>query len=289
MSERPKITTLIADADNTLYNWVEYIVPCLETMVNHLSRRTGLDPDRIAESFKEVFEKYRTNEYPFVLQEAEIFAELRRDFPRFQEELIKPTRALFHRTRKENLRLYPGVAETLWTLINRGIKVIVLSDAPAFSAEQRLEHLGLSPYIWALYALETYPLPEAADLEQAIINRIRTGFYRSRIGKVVELPLEYEKPNPAGLQRLLDEEGISPRETILVGDNPKKDIRIARELGLLDVWARYGTVISPEMRAKLNHYSAASIQKRNVAGEGEISSPPTHTIDAFPEIIRLFD
>ncbi len=112
--------------------------------------------------------------------------------------------------------------------------------------------------------------------------------YNSRIGKVVELPLEYEKPNPAGLKRLLDEEGISPREAVLVGDNPKKDIRIARELGLLDVWARYGTIISPPARAKLNHYSAASIQKRNVAEEGEITSPPTHTIDAFPEIIKLF-
>ena len=287
MTEKLKITTLITDADNTLYNWVEYIVPCLEAMVNHLHRETGLPPERIAESFKEVFEKYRTNEYPFVLQEAGIFSELRRDFRRFQEELIRPTRAIFNRVRKENLRLYPGVAETLWTLINRGIRVIVLSDAPAFSAERRLEHLGLSPYIWALYALETYPLPEASRIDGEIINRIRTGYYRSRIGKVVELPLECEKPNPAGLKRILEDEGISPREALLVGDNPKKDIRIAREAGVTDVWARYGAVISPEARAKLNFYSAASIQKRNVAAEGEVSLQPTYTVDAFPEILRI--
>ncbi len=289
MSRKPKITTLITDADNTLYNWVEYIVPCLETMVSHLHRETGIDPDRIAESIKEVFEKYRTNEYPFVLQEAEVFSELRRDFPGFQERLIKPTRALFNRTRKENLRLYPGVAETLWSLINRGVRIIVLSDAPAFSAEQRLEHLGISPFIWALYALKTYPLPETAGLEKSIINRIKTGFYRSRIGKVVELPLEYEKPNPAGLRRLLQEEGVSPREAVLVGDNLKKDIRIARELGLIDIWARYGTIINPRARAKLNHYSAASIQKRNVSAEGEDTTKPTHTIDSFPEILQIID
>lgn len=289
MSQKLKITTLIADADNTLYNWVEYIVPCLETMVNHLHQETGIDPDRIAESFKKVFEKYRTNEYPFVLQEAEVFSELRRDFRGFQERLIKPTRSLFNQTRKENLRLYPGVAETLWSLINRGIRIIVLSDAPAFSAEQRLEHLGISPYIWALYALKTYPLPDKVDLEKSIINRIKTGFYRSRIGKVVELPLKYEKPNPAGLRQLLEEEGISPREAILVGDNPKKDIQIAQEVGLIDIWARYGTVITPETRARLNHYSAASIQKRNVVTEGENNLKPTHTIDSFPEILNIID
>lgn len=287
MSEKIKITTLITDADNTLYNWVEYIVPCLEAIVSHLHRETGFPPERIAESFKEIFEKYRTNEYPFVLQEAGIFAGRRRDFGRFQEELIRPTRAIFNRVREENLRLYPGVAQTLWTLINRGIRVIVLSDAPAFSAEQRLEHLGISPYIWALYALETYPLPEASRLDGEIINRIKTGFYRSRIGKVIELPLEFEKPNPAGLRRILEEEGISPREAVLVGDNPKKDIRIAREAGVIDVWARYGTAISPEARKKLSFYSAASIQKRNVSAEGEGSLPPSHTIDAFPEILRL--
>ena len=289
MSGKPKFTHLITDADNTLYNWVEYIVPCLEAMVDHLHRRTGLPPERIAESFKEVFEKYRTNEYPFVLQEAGIFAGRREDFKRFQEELIRPTRAIFNRVRKENLRLYPGVARTLWTLVNRGIRVIVLSDAPAFSAEQRLEHLSVSPFIWALYALETYPLPEASRLDEEIINRIRTGFYRSRIGKVVELPLECEKPNPGGLRRILEEEGIGPGEAVLVGDNPKKDIRIAREAGVLDVWARYGTVISPEARAKLNFYSAASIQKRNVAAEGDLTLRPTRTIDSFPELLHVFE
>jgi hypothetical protein len=69
VSEKWIITTLITDADNALYNWVGYIVPCLEAIASHLHRETGLDPDRIAESFKEVFDKYRTNEYPFGLQE----------------------------------------------------------------------------------------------------------------------------------------------------------------------------------------------------------------------------
>ena len=287
MKKLTGITTLITDADNTIYNWDEYIVPCLEAMVSYLHRQTGLTPDRIVESFKKVFEKSRTNEYPFVLQQADIFQDLRRDFSWFQERLINPTRTIFNQTRQQSLRLYPGVARTLWTIINHGIRVIVLSDAPSFSAEQRLEHLSVSPYIWALYALESYPLPEAPRLDKGIINRIKTGFYRSRIGKVVQMPLTYEKPNLGGLQLLLEEEGISPDQAVLVGDNRKKDIRIAQEMGIADVWARYGTMITPESRARLSYYSAASIQKRNVSQEGDTEYHPTYTIDRFEDILPL--
>ncbi len=287
MKKLPGITTLITDADNTIYNWVEYIVPCLEAMVNYLQRQTGIHQDRIVESIKKIFEKHRTNEYPFVLQEADVFQDLRGDFARFQKELITPTRHIFSQTRKETLKLYPGVARTMWKLINNGIRIIVLSDAPAFSAEQRLELLDVSQYIWALYALRTYPLPEGPLLDKLIINRIKTGFYCSRVGKVVQLPLEHEKPSIAGLRLILEDEGIRPDQAILVGDNCKKDIRIAQEVGIPDVWARYGTVISPEARAKLNYYSAASIQKRNVSQEGETSYRPTYTIDRFEDILPL--
>ena len=49
MKKLTGITTLITDADNTIYNWVEYIVPCLEAMVSYLHRQTGLTTDRIVE------------------------------------------------------------------------------------------------------------------------------------------------------------------------------------------------------------------------------------------------
>ena len=62
MKKLPGITTLITDADNTIYNWVQYIVPCLEAMVDYLQRKTGFTPDQISESFKKVFEKYLPKE-----------------------------------------------------------------------------------------------------------------------------------------------------------------------------------------------------------------------------------
>ncbi|MFH1039143.1 MAG: HAD hydrolase-like protein [PVC group bacterium] len=107
------------------------------------------------------------------------------------------------------------------------------------------------------------------------------------MGKVVQMPLEYEKPSTAGLRLLLEKEGITPDQVVLVGDNCKKDIRIAQEMGIADVWARYGTVISPKARARLSYYSASSIQKRNVSQEGETPYHPTYIIDRFEDILPL--
>lgn len=285
---KPSYRTLIADADNTLYSWVDYIVPCLEAMVDTLEKLSGFPRERIVESIKQVFEARQTNEYAFVLQEAEIFAPLRRDLDWFQKVFITPTRYVFNRVRLQNLRLYPGVRKTFHRLVDRGVEIYVLSDAPAFSAEQRLKHLGLDHCIKGLYALESYPVPESHHLDENLSNRIRIGYYRSRIGKVVELPLELEKPNPAGLRFLLEQEEIDPRTAILVGDNPKKDVRVARETGVLDVWARYGTLIAPETREKLRRYSAPSVHRRNVSTGADDSLVPNLTIDRFDEILPLF-
>ena len=53
------ITTLVTDADNTLYSWIDYIVPCLEAMVETLHRQTGLARNDIVSSIKKVFERIK--------------------------------------------------------------------------------------------------------------------------------------------------------------------------------------------------------------------------------------
>jgi len=287
MSSSP-YRVLIADADNTLYSWVDYIVPCLEAMVSTLANLSGFEREDIVESIKKVFEARQTNEYAFVLQEADVFAPLRRDIVWFQKTFIHPTRYVFNRVRLQHLRLYPGVRKSFRHLIDLGVRIYVLSDAPAFSAEQRLKHLGLARYVSGLYALESYPIPDSRLLDRALVNRLRSGYYRSRIGKMVELPLEMEKPNPAGLRFLLEAEGIDPAEAVLVGDNPKKDIVVARQAGVFDVWARYGTEISPEIREKLKQYSAPSVHRRNVSAAAEQEPEASLTIRRFDEILPLF-
>jgi len=290
MKKLKGIRAVVTDADNTLYSWIEYIVPSLEAMTDALCRGTGFTRDVIVASMKKVFSAYSTNEYAFVLQSADIFEEMRRrDYRWFQEHVINPARFSFNRARKMHLNLYPGVHKTLHVLCSHGIRIIGLSDAPSFSAEQRLKHLKVDKYFQALYALKSYPVPRERSLDEAIVNRMKMGYYRSHINRVVELPLSFEKPSIQGLKKILEDEQLRPEKVVVIGDSLKKDIRVAREMGIANVWARYGTVVPKELKEKLNYYSAPEIQRRNVPQTGEVPYEPMYTVDRFDQLLEIID
>lgn len=67
------IRLVVTDMDNTLYSWVNYIVPAVEAMVEAVCRATGYPKIRVVQSLKKVYEHYESNEYPFALQESSLF------------------------------------------------------------------------------------------------------------------------------------------------------------------------------------------------------------------------
>src|SRR2546429_2052033 len=98
------IRALVTDLDNTLYPWVDYIVPCLEAMVGSLERTTQLPRIKIIQSLKAVYTKYESNEYPFAIQESEIFEPYRADPDSFDALVIQPARRAFAEVRRRYLR-----------------------------------------------------------------------------------------------------------------------------------------------------------------------------------------
>ena len=89
----PRIRAVVTDLDNTLYPWVDYIVPSLEAMVDSLIATTGLPRIRIVQSLKEVYTRYESNEYPFAIQESDIFQPYERDFDSFNRLVVEPAAA----------------------------------------------------------------------------------------------------------------------------------------------------------------------------------------------------
>ena len=262
----PRFRAVVTDLDNTLYPWVDYIVPSLEAMVESLVATTGLPRIRIVQSLKEVYSRYESNEYPFAIQESDIFQPYERDFDSFNRLVVEPAASAFKAARARFLHPYPGVRETLDWIRGQGLKVVGLTDAPRNAAELRLKTMKLDGHFDALYSLPGYQLPKHVD--PAIRRREEAGHYRSRT-EVRELPREAEKPSPAGLRRILDDFGLRGAEVIYVGDNVKKDMPVARACGALGVWAEYGTYISAEYRERLAVISARSVTARHVAEEGQ--------------------
>lgn len=285
-------SAVVTDLDNTLYPWVDYIVPSLEAMVASLASTTGLPRIRIVQSLKAVYTKYESNEYPFAIQESDLFQPYERDPESFLQLVVDPARRAFRSARERYLKPYPGVADALAEIRRRGIKLVALSDAPRNAAELRMKWLGLDGHFDALYTLPGYPLPEHVD--PRIRQREAQGHYRSRT-RVVELPPEAEKPNPQGLRRILEEFDLSPEQAIYVGDNLIKDMPVAQACGVLGVWAEYGTYVSAEYRERLAVISAKAVTRRHVsddpAGAAKRASQERWplAISSFSQVIEVLD
>jgi phosphoglycolate phosphatase len=280
----PGFRAIVTDLDNTLYPWVDYVVPSLEAMVDSLEATTGLPRIRIVQSLKAVYATYGSNEYPFAIQESELFKPYDKDFDSFNALVIDPARQAFKAARDRYLHPYPGVKETLQALKERGLKLVALTDAPRNAAEGRLRTLRLDTLFDAVYTLPAYPLPDHVDPE--IRRKEEAGHYRAGV-PVVELPADHEKPSTAGLRRVLDDLRLKGEQVLYVGDNVKKDMPVARACGALGVWAEYGTYVSKEYRDRLQVISASAVTRRHVA-----DATPTRwplAISSFTQVLEVLD
>lgn len=113
----------------------------------------------------------------------------------------------YRRIRDTYLVLYPHVRYTLNELLRRGIRLAVLSDAPALQAWLRLHHLALH---------HIFEFVVTFDDTKA------------------------RKPSPVGFKRVLELLEMGPHEVLMVGDWPERDMVGAAGLGIPTVFARYG-------------------------------------------------
>jgi phosphoglycolate phosphatase len=106
----------------------------------------------------------------------------------------------------DNTRLYPGVKEGLDRMLESGAKMAVLTNKPVRFSRAIVEGLGLGGHFFQIYGGNSF---------------------------------EQKKPDPIGIEKLLEESGI-PREcAIMVGDSGV-DIRTARNAKVKACGVTYG-------------------------------------------------
>ncbi len=288
------IRLVVTDMDNTLYSWIDYIVPAVEAMVDAVQLATGFPRIKVVQSLKQVYSKYESNEYPFALQESSIYAEFP-EFGSFDKLIIEPARMAFAEARRKYLKPYKGVADTLAALKEERVLVVALTDAPRNPAEQRVKRMGLDQYLTAIYTMPGFNFPAGPDgaalVAPDILQKEEKGEYRA-LCPAIELPREWEKPNPQGLKKILTTYGLQPFEVLVVGDSLKKDIGVAQQLGCHDAWAEYGTYVSLEYRERLDIISSPAITRRHAAHVFEMNGPqlaPTHTLSNFGQVLGLVE
>jgi phosphoglycolate phosphatase len=110
--------------------------------------------------------------------------------------------------------VYPGVMaslESLRYLPNGEVRqMAVLTNKPVGPAEAICEGLGLNPYFFRVYGGDSFAI---------------------------------KKPDPMGLVALMEEAGVGPTETLMIGDS-EVDIQTARNAGVWSLGCTFG--LSPD-------------------------------------------
>lgn len=282
------IKLVVTDLDNTIYNWVDFYVPSFLALIQELSKLTGISQAELKASFKRIHEKYRTSEYTFAIQQLDVLQEINSGLDVKQIlHKYEPAIRAFRKTRKKTLRLYEGVKETLTEIRSQGKKIAGRTDALMFHVTMRLKQLGIEDLYNGIFAPPDHGFPLGTTPDDVRFYKDSTA-YKTMIPIKVELDPTIRKPDPRALLIVLDHFNIKPEETVYIGDSLLRDVLLAQECGVHDVYAEYGQKYDPrhyEELLKITYWPEEEIGKDCSSSIAEIK--PTFVVSSFSELSHI--
>jgi putative hydrolase of the HAD superfamily len=196
------LRAVIFDLDNTLTDFMRMKRVSIKTAIEEMiDAGLSMSPEDATRKLFEIYDREGIED--------------QRVFDRFLEEQLGEIDPMIHtaaiigyrRGREYTLVLYPHVKKTLLELAKRGLKLVILSDAPRYQAWSRLCYLGLQHFFDHVITFED---------------------------------TQVRKPDPAPFHRAIELLQMNPDEVIMVGDWPERDMVGAHGVGIRTVYARYG-------------------------------------------------
>jgi phosphoglycolate phosphatase-like HAD superfamily hydrolase len=280
------VSVLIVDLDDTLWDWVGVWHACFKAMLDQLVQLSGLPASDLLRDFKEVFTRHGTSEYAFAIEE---LRSLREKHPSQDvAALYRGAVDAYREARREALKLYPTVQETLETIKDSGALVIGYTESKAFYSRYRLRRLGLDRVLDYLYSPEDDDLPEGLNADQ--IRHYESEHYALRRTIHRHTPKGEHKPSAKVLLGIIHDVGATPEDVVYVGDKLFKDAAMAQSAGVADVWAKYGEAHRREeyeLLRQVTHWSANAVQNEQTATAATVN--PSYILEnTFSEILSHF-
>lgn len=196
------IKAIVFDLDNTLVDFMKMkrraIEEAIPAMIDAGLKITHQEADKIIdEIYKEQGIEYQ--------QVFDVF--LQRVLNKVDYKILSAGIVAYRKAREAALIPYPHVYSTLNQLLKIGIKMGILSDAPAKEAWLRLAYLNFHHIFDTVVTFED--------------TKVR-------------------KPDPAPFLKVLEKLNVNPKETLMVGDWAERDIDGAKKVGMKTAFARYG-------------------------------------------------
>ncbi len=127
------------------------------------------------------------------------------------------------KSKLRNLRPYKDVPLTLKTLLTQQYHLFILTDAPRNKAWQRLVITGLDSFFQT--------------------NNVIT--YEDTLA---------HKPDPKPYRELLNRAKVCAEKVLFIGDNPERDIKGAKQVGMKTALADYGWILSRDSKVEPDYH-----------------------------------
>jgi len=203
------IKAVVFDLDNTLMDFMKMkrrsIEEAIPAMIDAGLSITQEEANKVIDDIY----KEQGIEYQKVF---DVF--LQRVLNRMDYKILSAGIVAYRRAREAALTPYPHVYSTLNKLLKMGIKMGILSDAPAKEAWLRLAQLNFHHIVDAVVTFED------------------TG---------------ERKPSAAPFQRVLKKLQVKPEEALMVGDWAERDIVGASNIGMKTAFAKYGDTFETDV------------------------------------------
>lgn len=281
-----RVSLLVTDLDNTLYDWFDVWHASYEALLHALAHASRVPRSLLEREIRTVHQRRRTSEYTYLLDE---LPSLRALHPGEKpSEIYAEALHRFRSSRKQRLHLYPTVMRTLLAVKRQGVPIIAYTESLSFHAASRLRALGLDGIVDYLYSPTDHDLPEGVSFED--LRTLPPDRYGLRRTQHRHTPLGHLKPDVAILKEIVDELGVL-EETAYVGDSLMKDVAMARNAGVIDVLAQYGAVQhleNYELLRRLSHWSDSDVEREKEIMAQPAVEPSYVLNESFGELLSLF-
>lgn len=251
-------------------------------MLSEIQRISGIGAATLIPEIRAIHQKYQTSEYAFLIEELPC---LQRAFPEKDLKLVFDDAIhAYRRARNASLALYPGVLDTLAALQSQRILIVIYTESLAYYTHDRIRRLNLDHLVNFIYSPADHDIPPGithySEREDAILVH----------AKHRHIPAGVIKPDPAVLIDIVKEIGRSCTECVYLGDSLMKDVAMAQDAGITDVYAEYGGVQHQEeynlLRA-VSHWRDADVQREKETSKRTVQ--PSNIITDFSAILRFFE
>jgi HAD superfamily hydrolase (TIGR01549 family) len=264
---------LITDLDDTLYDWIGFFIPAFYAMVDELYNITNIDRKVLLGEYKKLHQKYGSVEYPFVTLELPSIKEKYKEFPAEKiKEILGEAFHRFNSVRKQKLRLYDGVADTLDFLFKQGVIIIGYTESAQENGLYRLKKLEIDQYFKHIYASQSQ-----YKNNHIIDEKAKTVYTK--------------KPDKDILLEICRTENCPVDDVVYVGDSLTKDIYMAQQAGITSVWANYPKEKNDyyKLLVDITSWTSDDFERESELKEQFLSKgvQPDYTIDDFSQLMPI--